>query len=351
MILKIQSILELVKKRSRLPGFKGYYRQLFEICVLLIIRRIGPGYYHLAEMGKNDYSWRYMFSFANAHEYHNAVLRVNHPMYHKVSQHKAVEKAIFCTFGVPTAPLIGFFNSTTGLDVSGRPLKTIRDLRELLGRSINKVICFKPAEGFGGIGFCAFKVLNKDGEIFLLKIGTQKLLTIDALFLKISSPEGFVVEEYIEQDHDFAKYHSNSVNTVRVLVFRGKDNTTRCIGMTFRMGQGGAIVDNATTGGIMANVNVKTGIMDAGVFMKPSEHYLSNHPTSNEKLKGCKLSHYDEIQVLACRTLDAFPNINFAGFDIALSVDGPIVVELNPKPDYVFMAINKLPSRYIFNKF
>jgi hypothetical protein len=89
--------------------------------------------------------------------------------------------------------------------------------------------------------------------------------------------------------------------------------------------------------------------MDSGVFMEPSKEYFKHHPTSNVQLAGASLPYFQEVQDLACKSLDAFPYISFAGFDVAVGLDGPIIIELNPKPDYVFMAINKLPSRYLFN--
>ncbi|WP_019028736.1 sugar-transfer associated ATP-grasp domain-containing protein [Colwellia piezophila] len=349
MLIKLCKALALVKNRSGLPEFKSFYRQLFEICILLIVRRIGPGYYHLAEMGKLNSSWTFVFSFANAHEYHNAILKVNNPSYQKLSQHKAIEKAVLSTYGIPTSPLLGHLNSLHGLDVSGKSLKTPQELALLLKDHVNKIICFKPVEGFGGAGFRACKVTRENDEVYLTRIDTEEKLRTEEFYHINSCSEGVVVEAYIEQHPSFAKFHQESVNTVRVLVFRGTDGITKCLGMTLRMGQGGAIIDNATAGGIMANVNIDTGLMDAGVFMEPSQAYFKHHPTSNALLEGASLPYFKEVKTLACKALDAFPYITFAGFDVAVGVDGPIIIELNPKPDYVFMAINKLPSRYLFN--
>lgn len=350
MLTKLRKALVLVEKRSETSGFKGFCRQLFEIFILLIVRRIGPGYYHLAEMGKLNSSWSSKFSFANAHEYHNSVLKVNNPSYQKLSQHKAIEKAVLSTYGIPTSPLLGHLNSIHGLDVSGKSLRSPQELALLLTNHVNKIICFKPVEGYGGAGFRACKVTQENDEIYLSRIDTEEKLTVDEFFHINACSQGFVVEAYINQHPSFAKFHPESVNTVRVLILRGVDGITKCLGMTFRIGQGGSIIDNATAGGIMANVNIDTGLMDAGVFMEPSTKYFKHHPTSNAQLEGAILPFYQEVQAIACKALDAFPCITFAGFDVAVSVDGPIIIELNPKPDYVFMAINKLPSRYLFNQ-
>ncbi len=341
----LSKTVALLKGRSKLPGFKSFSRQLFEIIVLFTLRGIGPGYYHLAEMGRKDRGWDYLFGFARAPEYHRAVNRINDPLFRKLSQHKALEKAVLTAYGIPTTPLLGHLHPQNGLTTKGEGLKDAAALSMLLANHLGEIICFKPVEGVGGSGFKACMISEKSGDITLKNLKDGAVFLVPEFLEAITWDIGMVIESYVEQHAELAKFHPTSVNTMRVLVLRGANGKAGVVGSTFRIGCGGSVVDNATAGGIMAHVNTETGVMNAGVFMEPSLNHFACHPDTNVPLEGAVLPFFDEMQDLACRALDAYPHIGFVGADVAYTKSGPMIIEMNPEPDYVFMAINQLGSR------
>lgn len=66
----------------------------------------------------------------------------------------------------------------------------------------------------------------------------------------------FLVQEKIKQHPVFAKYHRESLNTIRIYIYRSVfDNKLHILNTVFRMGIGGNSIDNVTSGGIRAIIN------------------------------------------------------------------------------------------------
>lgn len=66
----------------------------------------------------------------------------------------------------------------------------------------------------------------------------------------------FVVEEVIIQGEEVAKMHSACINSFRVVTFKQKDDV-KIIGVTWRIGSGNAVMDNAGAGGMFAVVKFR----------------------------------------------------------------------------------------------
>jgi len=60
---------------------------------------------------------------------------------------------------------------------------------------------------------------------------------------------------------------------------------------------------------------------------------FENHKDSGERITGRNLPFWHESLELAQRTVAVFPNIMFAGLDIAITAGGPVVIEMNVEPD------------------
>ena len=114
------------------------------------------------------------------------------------------------------------------------------------------------------------------------------------------------------------------------------------------MGRAGSIVDNQSAGGIVAKVDTKSGILSAGSDGLPDYSYYEVHPDSKVQLQGLTVPFWDEAKQLAEQALSVFPNLRFAGLDIAIGKTAPCVVELNVSPDKEGAAFMGLPSgRYL----
>ena len=98
---------------------------------------------------------------------------------------------------------------------------------------------------------------------------------------------------------------------------------------------GNRTVDNLHAGGIAANVGLDDGILssasDLGIDSKLG--WLDRHPDTQARIAGRPLPMWSETKALAIRAHRSFADRVLVGWDIAITDDGPIVVEGNSSPD------------------
>ena len=79
----------------------------------------------------------------------------------------------------------------------------------------------------------------------------------------------------------------------------------------------------------------------------PTRVLYPSHPDHGAPVEGRELPFWDEAKSLAESCLTAFPNLEFAGMDIAVSGNGPVVVEINASPDREGAAFTGMPTKRI----
>lgn len=325
------------------------WRQLMEILVLRAWRGLGPNYYLLGRFWRRNLSWREKLGHISEGEYKSMLRRMNPREYRKASQHKVVEKAVLTLLGFPTPRFLGFFHSWRGRAWDGKPLSSAEDLLRFLRDCPGSRVAVKPVEGWGGAEFRAFEVLRGDGGCAQLRdLASGAILSADALANQLVSEDGYILEAYIEQHGVTSTLNASSLNTLRIWVVRvGAE--TRFAGAILRVGRYGALVDNISAGGLVCPVDVETGrvieVRESTVMAEPR----ATHPDGEAVIAGVTVPYWHEIRALADQSLGAFPNVRFAGLDIAVSPDGPQLIEINVVPDLLNAVDFDVPLRGLFD--
>ncbi len=184
---------------------------------------------------------------------------------------------------------------------------------------------------------CILKPLDKYGGHGILKLEANKEQTPDVLFKKNESRLPFLLEELIIQDPDMAKFHPESINTIRYSTLYNEGKLTK-IQAVLRMGTGTSFLDNASSGGIFALVDIATGIIK-----KPGKSWLGGeflfHPDSGAQIIGSRIPHWAELNELLEEIVRVLPEHKHVGWDFALSTNGWVLVEGNTLPglqDYAY---------------
>lgn len=324
---------------------KGFFRQLFEMALLFLRSRLGPGYYLLAQMYRRDASLAEVLGYLSVRQYNKRVFKLNNRLYHRSSQNKVIEKAVLTAYGQPTPELLGHYREVSGFTTTGAPLRTGAELKGLLNQQApGSRLCFKLTEAWGGEGFRAIECLEND---LIRDLSSQEAVSVDAFVSSVSpgAKAGILIERYLEQHADYASYNRSSVNTLRVLVVRKANDTVVCVGAFLRVGGTGSLVDNMTAGGLSYPIDLDTGVLKAGLHKYKLGDSYDRNPEKNLTMTGIRLPMFEEAIELARSSLLAFPETRFVGADIAVSKDGPVVLELNIQPDYNGFAYIRCPSR------
>ena len=193
---------------------------------------------------------------------------------------------------------------------------TLEKLTEFI-KDKDKIV-YKPLDLALGEGFTIIDCSNSAKDIFKV----------------IKGKKDGIIEDYIIQHPDLEKI-SPSVNTLRIVIFNtGKECKflTACL----RMGVN-KMVDNFCAGGIAAGIDIKTGKINTTGIDKKKNRY-KEHPISKVKLEGFKIPYWKEALKLVEQCYNLVPTVRYIGFDVAITKEGPIIVEGNASlPDYMIM--------------
>lgn len=176
----------------------------------------------------------------------------------------------------------------------------------------------KPDDSFGGQGVERMTVGADEG-------GAE-------LRARLSSEGHTLLEEPIRQHEDMNRLNASTVNTLRMVtvVLDGKPQLVYTI---VRMGVGDACVDNATSGGIYTWVD-EDGVLRYPCFSDKTGFVYDTHPTNGLVFSGFEIPLYEEAKALALRAAMVEPRLGYLGWDVAITPDGPILVEGNTVPGY-----------------
>ena len=178
-------------------------------------------------------------------------------------------------------------------------------------------IVAKPRDGMCGKGVEILRVADfADAEAlhaYLLDAGTGLL------------------EEKIVQHPDMAALYPCSINTLRMVTINNGRAVTLVLAIC-RMGNGDN-VDNFLHGGMMTRVDVDTGRM-LYVAVDQNNVTYERHPLTGVPFVGYQIPMWDRCVELCKKAALVVPQVGYVGWDVAVTPDGPVLVEGNEFPGH-----------------
>lgn len=140
-----------------------------------------------------------------------------------------------------------------------------------------------------------------------------------------------LIEERLRACKEMEEFHPQSLNTIRVFTV-SKDGRCEILASEFRVGVGDSVVDNASNGGIVAAIDLQTGIIIGNGVDKAGNNY-EVHPNSGKTFNGFAIPYWNNV-VDASKAMSAIvPEMVFAGWDIGVLQNGEIeMIEVNSYP-------------------
>lgn len=152
----------------------------------------------------------------------------------------------------------------------------------------------------------------------------------------IGDHENAVIQNKIQQHPDLSKYHSTSLNTVRVYLYRSvTDNKYHIINTAFRMGNGG-LVDNVTAGGIVSRVKSDGHLHGYALDMYGEKYF--RHPVSNLPFTGA-IPDFKKLNELSLEIAQKLLLLRVVGLDLCYDKDGKWrLIEINTRSHSIRFA-------------
>lgn len=183
---------------------------------------------------------------------------------------------------------------------------------------------FKPIEEHSGHG---------------IRIVSTSEINVDTFMAEMFKKGAFIVEELIEQGEEVAVMHPQSVNSLRVVTFVLNEKVN-IIGVTWRIGVGGAVMDNAGSGGIYASIDFENGFVQTDAINYRGDHF-NVHPDTQVQIIGYKLPQWKEALALIEEMATTVKGTTLISWDIAYSTKGWLMVEANDNGDWSIIQSNK----------
>lgn len=186
----------------------------------------------------------------------------------------------------------------------------------------NKEFMVKPIDGLGGQDVKKIKssdIKNKEEYLEYLKD--------NRMFL----------EELIIQHKKMNTLCPSSVNTIRIMTFVN-NGRSEILWAGLRVGNGVYEVDNFHKGGMGVSIDTKTGRLK-GVAIDKDLNHFKKHPTTNIYFNNYEIPYWKEVKELVLKTALVNQKIQVVGWDVAITKNGPVLVEGNRRPGFDLIQV------------
>lgn len=147
----------------------------------------------------------------------------------------------------------------------------------------------------------------------------------DAFHAGLLTRGELLIEQVIQQHPDLAAVCPGTVNTTRVTAFFDGEKT-HILAMAQKFGRG-AVSDQMTFGGFYTMLDDDGHAVGAGY--DSHGHVHERHPDSGFPIADFQLPMIDEVKAFVDRVARVVPQVQYVGWDIVVTPNGPVLVEGN----------------------
>lgn len=145
----------------------------------------------------------------------------------------------------------------------------------------------------------------------------------------------FVIQQRLFCHEDIRRLYAGAVNTFRVTTYRWRDQICY-IPAVMRIGQKGAVVDNAHAGGMVIAID-DDGTLHEKAFTEFRQEYTC-HPDTGVSFAGYRIGNFPAVLDAAVRAHQAIPQLGVVSWDFTLDEEGiPVLIESNLKSGSVWL--------------
>ena len=253
-------------------------------------------------------------------------------------QHQTEDKSVFYAkcqgVALPVPVTYGVFEGGRGTDRFGQTL----DGREPWVRYFKSALpeCFivKEREGAYGSGFAAFE---RESSGFR-RVGQARTGDCDWLYDELIGqvPISLVIQERFFDHPDLEVLSGcKGLQTLRVNTYLEEDGSVSILFYMLKVLVGTNVSDNfsmGTKGNLIGIGDPQIGVLTGARTLHPSGSGLisiDRHPVTGIPFRGFRIPLWSEAIDLAKKAHRFFPEFGALGWDIALTSDGPKLIEAN----------------------
>ena len=301
---------------------KGRLAVFFDLWYIFLKMKSYPDFYSPCRLWEKDReSWtNYYGSIYDAYQRKKLSIEVTPPEYKIIFDDKRICHEFCESKNLPVPKSYGTIHPADNFRLQ---LTNIIDKNDLL-----KVI-MKPLLGHAGMGILFANKINHD--IFIHTADGEKF-SIDTFNLQ----EPYIIQEIITQHSKIAQISPSSVNTIRFVTLLTKENNVLIVGALMRFSATNSLIDNWSAGGLAIGIDIDSGSLLEYAYDKHGNRF-KEHPISRTSFNGIIIPNWTEALYLTKKAQLMFPYYKMLGLDMAISSNGPIIIEINSDPDNIML--------------
>jgi len=282
--------------------------------------------YYQFEFEKRDQEFRDSFLGLDEQRYYLDYL--NPIKYYTLARNKYIAHKMLEDTGVRKSELYCYYQPEARYMLENECASNLTGILHILKAKGVQSCVIKTTESSHGDNVWVIKNIEyKDNDAVMVRFDGKELLLSSVL-----GEEALIFESVVHQTKQFASFNESSVNTVRFMTTLYPDGSAKIIATFIKIGRAGKCVDNAGGGGnVDVCVDTETGEIKYAIqydgWRKIKE--IDTHPDSGNQLNGVVIDNWQSIKEEVKKFQQSFPYCKAAGWDIAITDDGPVVIEVN----------------------
>ncbi len=247
---------------------------------------------------------------------------------------KAVFYAYCAALGLSTPKLYAVFDKPSGWTAAGQVVSERAEWERFLENDLPQEFIVKPALGVYGQGLNLYR---RTGDLFEDQSG--QTFSARSLYERLqtgSKYSRFVIQERVLNHPEIQSLtDSRSLQTARIVTWLSKDGDIEIYHAFFKLILGKNVSDNfnsGRSGNMIVNIDPNTGELAAPLAASPDGFgckVVPVHPVTGINIPGTRLPHWSLARQLTDRAARLFLPLRTIGWDIALTADGPVLMEGN----------------------
>ncbi|MWD26262.1 hypothetical protein E0K89_002085 [Aquicoccus sp. SCR17] len=225
--------------------------------------------------------------------------------------------------GVPVPETVAVLDKSSRTYPGLQKIASADALAELLKTYSGETLFCKIVSGM--VSFGAFRI--DSGDATQITCSGHAPMTHEQFLAEFVGQNAYVVQRELK-NHSRLSNYASALATVR-MVNMITDRGVLCPFAVIKLPQGGNIADAFwRPGNLACDVDVGTGRIRTVARRGIEMEYLEDHPES-AGLTGLELPFWSQLLEINERAAQLFAPIRYQSTDIAITQDGPVVVELN----------------------
>lgn len=325
---KIGQTVRLFKEIKKISTYssKNVVFILFDFWKLYRQKGITTEEYFQFELERQDSEFRKSFLGINEQRYYLDYL--NPKKYYILARNKYITHKILENTGIRKSELYCYYHPEGNIIQSDEIANNLQSVIKILkDKNVTKCVV-KTTESSSGKDVLVVNNITYMNNDCILHLFDGTVMNLSDFL----SNTPLIFENLIEQTKQLSSLNESSVNTIRFMTTLHPDGDAKIIGIFIKIGRSGKCVDNAGSGGnVDACVDIETGKIKYPIqfdgWRKIKD--ITHHPDNGNLIDGIVVDKWESIKRQVIDYQKSFPFIKAAGWDIAITEEGPLVIEVN----------------------